>query len=57
MYMGGSRGGGTGGSGPLPPPPEISQNVGFLSIIDPDPLGNDKATKPAFKVWPPSARQ
>ena len=39
------------------PPPEKSQNIGFLSNTGPDPLKNHKATKPAFNVGPPSARQ
>ena len=34
-----------------------SQNKGFLSNTGPDPLKNHKATKPAFNVWPSSARQ
>ena len=28
-----------------PPPPEKSQNIGFLSNTGPDPLKNHKATK------------
>ena len=40
-----------------PPPPEKSQKIGFLSNTGPDPLKNHKATKPAFNVGPPSARQ
>ena len=31
-------------------PPEKSQNIWCLSNIDPDPLKNHKATKPAFNV-------
>ena len=46
--MGGSRGGGAGG----PDPPEKSQKYRV-----PDPLKNHKATKPAFKFGPLSARQ
>ena len=33
------------------------ENIGFLIINCPDPLNNHKATKPACKVWPSSARQ
>ena len=44
---------GAGGSDP----PEKSQNKGFLSNTGPDPLKNQKATKPAFNVGPSSARQ
>ena len=33
------------------------KNLGFLSNTGPDPLKNYKATKPAFNVGPPSARQ
>ena len=33
------------------------KNIGFLSNTGPDPLKNHKATKPAFNVGPPSARQ
>ena len=32
------------------------KNIGFFSNIGPDPLKNHKATKPAFNVWPSSAR-
>ena len=53
-FLRGSRGGDK-GSRPLPP--EKSQNLGFLSNTGPDPLKNHKATKPAFNVGPPSARQ
>ena len=31
--------------------------IGFLIITGPDPMENHKATKPAFNVGPPSARQ
>ena len=47
------------GSGHPPPPhthTEKSHNLGFLSNIGPDPLKNNKASKPAFnvvKVGPP----
>ena len=34
-----------------------TQNKGFLSNTDPDPLKYHKATKPAFNVGPLSARQ
>ena len=44
-----SRGGGAGGPDP---PPEKSQNIGFLSNT-----GQDRATKPAINVGPPSALQ
>ena len=36
---------------------KIHKNIGFLSNSCPDPLKNYKATKPAFNVGPPSARQ
>ena len=50
--MRGSRG----GQGvPIPPPPEKSQNIRFLSNTGPDTLKNHKATKPAFNVGPSSA--
>ena len=39
------------------PPPEKSQNIGFLCNTGPDPLKNHKATKPAFNVGLVSARQ
>ena len=39
-----------------PDPPEIS-HIWFLSNTGPDPLKNHKATKPAFNVGPPFARQ
>ena len=52
--MCGSSGGGT--RGPDPPIPEKSQNIGFSSNTDPDPL-KIAATKPAFNVGPSSARQ
>ena len=47
--------GGCRGSGP--PPPEKSQKIEFLCNTSRDPLKNHVATKPAFKVWPSSARQ
>ena len=53
--MGGSRGGER-GSGP-PSPLKNHQNIGFLSKTGPDRLKNHKATKPAFNVGSPSARQ
>ena len=37
--------------------PEKSQNIEFLSNIDPDPLKIYKSTKPAFNVGPSSACQ
>ena len=48
--MGGSREG-TGGPDP---PPEKSQNIGFLSNTGPGPLKDYIATKPAFIVGVPS---
>ena len=45
------------GQGIPPPPPEKSQNTGFLSNTGPDPLKSYKATKPAFNVVPTSACQ
>ena len=39
------------------PPMENHKNVGFLSNRGPDPLENNKATKPTFSVGPSSARQ
>ena len=50
------RGGGGGGRG-SGPPLEKHKNKRFLSNTGPDPLKNHKATKPAFKVGPSSARQ
>ena len=38
-------------------PGKITKLVGFLSNTVPDPLKNNKATKPAFNVEPSSARQ
>ena len=46
-----------GRTGSGPPPPKKSQNIAFLSSTGPDPLKNHKAAKPAFNVWPSSARQ
>ena len=40
-----------------PPPRENHGNIGFLSNTGPEPLENHKATKPAFNVGPPLARQ
>ena len=48
----GSRGGGGGGQGS-----EKSQKYRFSSHTGPDPKNNYKAIKPAFNVWPSSARQ
>ena len=40
------------------PPPEKSQKyIGFLCNTGPDPLKNNKATKPAFNIGPSSTRQ
>ena len=44
--------GGAGGLDPL----KNHKNIGFLSNTGPDSMKNHKATKPAFKVGPPSAR-
>ena len=46
------------GSGP-PPPLSLKnhKNIGYSSSTASDPLKNIKATKPAFNVWPSSARQ
>ena len=49
------KGGGAGGR--TPTPLKYHKNIGFLSNTGPDPLKNNKATKPAFNVVPPSARQ
>ena len=47
-----------GGQGVWTPPPlKNRKNIGFLSNFGPDPLKNRGATKPAFNVGPPSARQ
>ena len=54
-YMRGSRGGGQGVR--TPPPLKNHKNIGFLSNTGPYPQKNHKATKPAFNVGPPSARQ
>ena len=44
--------------GPDPPPHmEKHKAIGFLINTDLDPMENEKSTKPAFKVGPPSARQ
>ena len=45
------------GDGRSGPPPEKSQNIGFLSNTGPDPLKNHKASKPEFNVGPSLARQ
>ena len=47
-------GGGGQGSGPHLKNYKI---IGFLSNTGPDPLKNNKATKPAFNVGPSSARK
>ena len=54
--MCGSSGGGGGGDRG-PEPLKNHKNIGFLSNTGPDPLKIHKATKPAFDVWPSSARQ
>ena len=51
--MCGSRGGTWGSDPPL----KNYKNIGFLGDTGPDPLKKHKATKPAFKVGPPAARQ
>ena len=51
------RGGGQGVWTPPPLPLKNHKNIGFLSKSSPDPLKNHKATKPAFTVGPPLARQ
>ena len=53
-YMPGSRGGGDMGSGP---PLKNLKNIGFLSNTGAGYPEILKATKPAFNVWPSSARQ
>ena len=51
--------GSRGGTGVRTPPPPLKKhkNIVFLSNNGPDSLKNHKATKPAFNVWPSSARQ
>ena len=44
---------GVGDRGSEPPPLNFTKPHGSLN---PDPLDNHKATKPAFNVWPSSAR-
>ena len=57
-FQGGSRGGRGGAGGPDPPPPEKSQKYRVSnSNTGPDPLGNQKATKPPVNVGQSSARQ
>ena len=51
----GGRGGGQGVR--TPTPLKNYKNIGFLSNTSPDPLKNQKATKPAFNVGPSLARQ
>ena len=46
-------GGGAGGPGPL----NDHKNIVFLCNTGPDPLKNQKATKPALIIGPSSARQ
>ena len=55
LFMGGSRGGGAGGTDPSPP--ENHKNIGFLCNTGPDHPKNHKAAKAAFNVGPSSARQ
>ena len=50
------RGGGGKWSG-HPPPLKNHKAIGYLSNTSPDPLENQKATKPAFNVGPSSAGQ
>ena len=45
------------GGGGIRTPQKIHKNIGSLSNTGSDPLKNHKATKPALKVGPPSARQ
>ena len=42
--------------GPDPPPPEKSENTGFLSNSSPDPLNSYEATETAFNVVQSSVR-
>ena len=51
------RGSIKGGRGPDSNPLNNYKNIGFLISNCPDPLKNHKATKPACKFWPSSARQ
>ena len=46
-----------GDRGSDPHPLENHNHIGFLSNTGTDPFKNHKATKPAFNVWPSSARQ
>ena len=39
------------------PPPGNHKAIRFLIYTGPDPMENHKATKPAFNVGPPLARQ
>ena len=48
LYMGGSRGEGTGGLDP----PKNHKVIGYLSNTGPDPKKNHKATMPVFNVGP-----
>ena len=48
--------GGGGGQG-VRTPPGKSHNIGFLSNTDPDPLKNQKATKPGLNFGPSPVRQ
>ena len=51
--------GGGGGRGSDPPPLKNHKNIVFFFFCNtgPGPLKNHKATKPAYKVGPESARQ
>ena len=56
--MGGSRGGGGGGGQGVRTHPEKSQKYRvFFNNTRPDPLKNQKDTKPLFNVGPSAARQ
>ena len=55
-YMPGSRIGG-GGGGVGPDHLENNEAIEFLSVTDPDPFENQKATKPVFNVRSSSALQ
>ena len=57
-FMLGSRGGGGGRQVIGTPLPLVNHKaIGFLSNTGPDPLENQKATKPAFNVGPSSLRR
>ena len=48
---------GLGGTRGRPDSTKNHKSIEFLSNIDPDPMKNHKATKPAINGWPSSARQ